>query len=496
MKRILTIGHVALCLLLISCEEEFLHKTDPTQIGAGSFYQDRTQVEQALNGVYGQLQGIVSGQWVFNELPSDNTTVHYNPDDRGQGPAREAFEFMTVNSGTGNIEGLYNSYYNAIFNINNTLARLQDAPIDEAVKGPIEGQLKFIRAYYYFNLVQYFGDVVIITEPLDKPSAAWVYLREPQAKVYELVESDLKEAATLLPESYDAANAGRATKGAALALLGKVYLTKKQYADAVTTLNQVLPLGYALLPSYADVFDPQKKNHAETIFDIQYQGGNDLQEHSNFIYEFAPRLSAGAVTGFPDSRPGGWNTPTKDMIAAFEEGDLRKDVSLQEGYTNESGEWVPVPYINKYNHPHTISGRTDDNWPVIRYADVLLMLAEALAQQGNMGEAANYLNMVRNRAGLADYSGSDLLGAIYHERRVELAFENHRWFDLKRTMTPEEMAQFLNAYTAREKADPTVGRGGIPYANNDYIFEPYETLYPIPNRQILINSKLTQNPGY
>jgi hypothetical protein len=500
MKRIITTSSFIFFLLLVSCDEDFLYKTDPTQIGADNFYKNQTQVEQALNGVYGQLQGIVAGQWLFNELPSDNTTVHYNPDDRGQGPAIEAFEYMTVNSGTGNIEGLYNSYYNAIFNINNTLAKLQNATFDEAAKKQIEGQLKFIRAYYYFNLVQYFGDVVIITEPLDQPSKAWEYVREPQEKAYALIESDLKDAVSLLPEKYNAANFGRATKGAALSLLGKVYLTKKQYADAVATLKQVLPLGYALLPSYADVFDPKNKNHVENIFDIQFQGGNDLGEHSSFIYTFAPRQSQGAVTGFSQSNPGGWNIPTKDMIAAYEEGDLRKDVSLKEGYTNAKGEWVPVPYINKYNHPHTIIGRTDDNWPVIRYADVLLMLAEAINEQaGPTPEAYDYLNQVRNRAGLASLDGLDkdsFRNAVLQERRVELAFENHRWLDLKRTKTPEELAQFLNAHGAREKADPTVSRFGIPFANNDYVFEPFEALYPIPNRQILINDKITQNPGY
>src|SRR5690606_15820305 len=111
----------------------------------------------------------------------------------------------------------------------------------------------------------------------------------------------------------------------ALGLLGKVYLTRKNYPEAVTTLQQILPLGYALLPSYADVFDPQKKNGLESLFEVQYQGGNDLGEWSSFIYTFAPRLSAGAVTGFAQSRPGGWNTPTKDMIAAYEPNDKRKD---------------------------------------------------------------------------------------------------------------------------------------------------------------------------
>jgi hypothetical protein len=210
--------------------------------------------------------------------------------------------------------------------------------------------------------------------------------------------------------------------------------------------------------------------------------------------------SNGGVIDFPGQNGGGWNIPTRDIIAAYEPGDLRKDVSLKEGYTNTEGQWVPVPYINKYNHPHTIRGVTNDNWPVLRYADVLLMLAEAINEDsGPTGEAYGYLNQVRTRAGLDELSGLDKTSfreAVLHERRVELAFENHRWFDLKRTKTPEELATFLNAYAAVEKSNPTTSRGGIPFTPGDYQFSPYEVLFPIPANEIRINPKLTQNDGY
>lgn len=490
---------ITLCLVQTSCKKDFLYKTDPTRISSDDFYKDKTQIQQAVNGVYGQLQGIINNQWIFNELPSDNTTIDFNPGDRGQAPSIEAFEFWQVNSGTSNLVGMYNSYYNAIYNINTTLAKLAATTIADSIKNQATGQLKFLRGYFYFELVQYFGDVVLITEPVDKPAKAWDYLRDPQEKVYGQIENDLKDAVSSLPVIYDGADAGRVTKGSALTLLGKLYLTKKQYADAAGTLNQVLSLGYSLLPSYADVFDPKKKNGAESVFEVQFQGGNDLGEWSSFIYTFAPRLSKDAVTGWPQSNPGGWNIPTKDMIAAYEDGDLRKSASIGLEFTSSITGTV-VPYIKKYSHPHAIYGRTDDNWPVLRYSDVLLMLAEAINEQsGPTSEAYNYLNQVRQRAGLAPLSGLDqptFRERILHERRVELAFENWRWFDLKRTKTPAELAQFLNAYAVVEKADPTTGRQGIPYSNSDYIFEPYEALYPIPSNEILVNNKLTQNPGY
>lgn len=485
---------------IMSCSEDFLDKTDPTVLVASTYYQTEKQVEQAVNGVYGQLQPIISNQWQYNEFITDNTTLDFNVGNRGQGPALEALEFWQVNSSTPNINSLYNSIYQALVNINTTLSKLPAAKFADDRKTQFEGELKFIRAYYYFLLTQYFGEVIIITEPIAAPSEAYAYQRSPVDKVYELIKSDLNFAITALPPGYNAANTGRATKGAALSLLGKVHLTRKEYAEAVSTLNQVLPLGYSLLADYADVFDPQNKNHAESIFDIQFQGDNLQGEHSNFIYTFAPRESAGAVINFPGQNGGGWNIPSKDIIGAYEVDDLRKEVSLKEGFTNLDGVWVPVPFINKYNHPHTIRGVANDNWPVIRYADVLLMLAEAINEQtGPSAEAYEHLNAVRTRAGLPELSGLSkdaFRDAVLKERRIELAFENHRWFDLKRTMTAEELASFLNAYGVFEKSDPTTDRGGIPFSSADFQFAPHEALFPIPADQLRINGNLTQNPGY
>jgi hypothetical protein len=179
---------------------------------------------------------------------------------------------------------------------------------------------------------------------------------------------------------------------------------------------------------------------------------------------------------------------------------VRKDISLKEGYTDAKGVFVKIPFINKYNHPHTIAGRTDNNWPALRYSDVLLMLAEAINEQsGPTQEAYEHLNKVRARAKLEPLSGLDVSSfreKVLHERRIELAFENHRWFDLKRTKTPAELAQFMNEYAAKEKTNPTVGRGGVAFNALDYVYEPHEYLFPIPAPQILINAKLTQNPGY
>ncbi|MCE7064767.1 RagB/SusD family nutrient uptake outer membrane protein [Dyadobacter sp. CY326] len=502
MKNITAMGLVVLALLQSSCSEDFLNQTDPTRVNVDLFYQNEAQAKQALNGVYGQLQTLTNTAYLFGEFQTDNTTIDLNPSDRGGAGGWEAFEFSTVNSGNGEIANLWNGYYAALYNANLTLEKLATADIPDGPKKEIEGQLKFLRAYMYFNLVQYFGDVIIVTSTLAVPEPAFDLVRSPQAEVWALIEKDLNEAIALLPEKYAAAgDKGRATKGAALSLLGKSHLTNKKYAEAITALKQVTALGYALNANYADNFDPApaKKNGVESIFEVQYQGDNDLGEQSSFEYVFAPRVSKGAVTGFAAGGNGGRNAPTNDMIAAYEKGDLRKDISLKTSFTLD-GKVYPIPYVSKYNYPHTIVQRTNTNWPVLRYADVLLMLAEAINEQsGPTAEALDYLNQVRKRAGLAasKVTGkTDFRAAVLKERRLELAFENQRWFDLKRTQTPAQWAAFMNAHGAAERAKPTIDRGNVPFNSTDYVFTENEYFLPIPAPQILINAKLTQNPGY
>lgn len=503
MKKIIKILSFAMILVFSSCGDDFLEKFNPTQLDEGSFYKTEEQFQQAINGVYGQLQGYIGGQWPYTEFISDNTTHHFNISDRGQGPSLEAIEYFQIVPGTGNISSLYNSIYSSLGNINNTLEKLQESNISDDAKSDFEGQLKFFRAFYYFELVRFFGDVIIVTEPISSPEEAYTFSRSPEAEVYSLIESDLSVAVSSLPNpgSVSGSSLGRVTRGAALSLLGKVYLTKKQYSEAISTLNQVLNLGYSLMPTYAEVFDPSKKNNAESILEIQFQADSDLGEWSGFIYNFYPRESYGAVIKYSGANGGGWNIPSRDMINAYEPGDLRKGVSLKEGYENLDGEWVPVPFISKYYYEdsYTVRGRLGNNWPVIRYADVLLMLAEAINEQSGPGDAYDLVNPLRERAGLAPLSGLDknsFREAVLQERRVELAFENHRWFDLKRTMSPTELASFLNAHGERERSNPTTTRGPVPFSPGDYIFEPHEVLFPIPHAQILINEDLRQNEGY
>lgn len=506
MKNIIHTTYILLSLILCSCSESFLEKNDPTQLNSANFYETEKQFQQAMNGVYSTLQMYVANAWQYSEFITDNTTLHFNTADRGQGPGLEALEYWQINSTTLEQIGPYNIYsgiYNYLVNINTILSKLLDASINESQKTSVEAQMKFMRAYYYFQLVQLFGDVIIITEPVNNPDDAWKYTRSPVANVYDLIDSDLKFAVESLPLPSEQENTeiGRPTKGAALALQGRTYLARKQYAEAINAFTQVMQLGYDLLPDYAQVFDPVYKNHKESIMDVQFQGNNDLGEQSGFIYNFYPRESYGAVIPFPGLSGGGWNIPTLDIINDYEEGDLRKEISLKEGYTNNEGKWIAVPYINKFNHPHSIEGRPDDNWPLIRYAEVLLSLAEAINEiDGPTSEAYSYLNQIRERAGLEPISGlskDEFRKVIHHERRIELAFENHRWFDLKRTMSSSELATFLNAYGKREMQNPTtLERASMAFSAGDYEFAEYEAFLPIPSREIRLNPELKQTEGY
>src|SRR5690606_14773649 len=232
-----------------------------------------------------------------------------------------------------------------------------------------------------------------------------------EAEVYQFILQDLQEAVQKLPANYAPTKAGKATLGAGLTLLAKVYLTQKNYTESLTTLNKILPLGYSLVNNYADIFLTSNKNNSESIWEIQYQGLSTGGVNSSFIYTFAPRSSNGSVINFPGQNGGGWNIPTNEIIALYEDGDARKDASLKEGYFDQSGVWVPVPYIEEYNHEHTVRGGSDDNWRVQRYSDVLLMLAETINEiSGPSAEAFNYLNMVRERAKLPALSGLDQSG--------------------------------------------------------------------------------------
>lgn len=333
----------------------------------------------------------------------------------------------------------------------------------------------------------------LLIHEVAEPEKAFSEGRAAVEQVYEQIISDVQGAVASLPESYSGAEIGRATKGAALTLLGEIYLTRKEYELAASTLTQVTTLNYSLLPNYADNFNPATKNNAEDVFSIQYDAALQT-EASNFIFIFGPNNGKMQLTGFP-GKLGGTNIPTPSIWNAYENGDIRRDASIQlfDDPSNASFQEAvafggKIPFIKKYYHPPFLEdGRANENWPIYRYAYVLLMLAEAINEQG--GDPSPYLNQVRTRAGLQPLSGlsqTELRDAIAHEQRVEVAFENHRWFQLLRTAKAIEV---ITQHGIEEKQ--RLSR----LSKASYNIQEYMLLYPIPEREIRLNG-FEQNPGW
>lgn len=489
-----------LTLAATSCKKTFLDQTPEASLAGNNFYQTETDFKQAVNGAYASIKDMANvNYWLFGEMRSDNTSNQYNPSDRGY-EQREFIDQFLVGATAEPIENFWQQNYTGIARCNEIIARIGGITMAEQLKNQFTGEALFLRAFNYFNLLRQYGGVPLRLLPTDAPSDARSKGRATVEEVYTQVIADLKAASEKLPASYAAAELGRATEGAARALLAKVYLTRGNYSESLTELRKVQGLGYSLLANYADVFSPANKNNKESVFEIQYMGSQPSLA-SNFMYQFAPWNSGSIVTGDAGSTLGGgngWNIPTKNMINAYEVGDIRKDLSLATGFTDLTGKFQAIPYVKKYNHGFVERGRTDDNFPVIRYADVLLMIAECLNEQGFVanGEAFTLLNQIRFRAKLNPKTAGNSVPAlsvdnqqafrqaILQERRVELAFENQRWYDLLRSGKAVEV---MIAQGKEELAEKTTIPAGA------YLVTANKLLLPIPQKEVNLDG-LVQNP--
>lgn len=500
--------YIVLIIFLLSGCEDFLSVNPETSVTPENFFESQSDFEQAVIGAYAPLQLMydtrnvfgTGGDWMLSEMRSDNTHFTFNPDQRGAVTSENISTFL-VESSNGIVADKYNNNFQIISRTNDIISRIDDVDFDQSVKDNLKGQALFLRAFAYFDLVTNFGGVPLHLEPatsLEETSLP----RASESEVFQQVITDATAAAGLLP-SRSNQSVGKATSGAAYTLIADVHLWLEQWAEAEAALRNVTD--YSLLPNYADIFDPANEGNSEMIFEVEYAAGTSATIHSVFPYHFLPRLAdPSVITGVTPAQlnEGGWNTPTPDLIAAFEDGDERLDASIGR-FTGNSPitgfEYNEVPYIKKYQHDHNTFGQTSQNWPVYRYAEVLLMLAEAINEQGsNLTEAQGYLNQVRNRAGLEDYTAAgqeDLRNAIIRERRVELAFENKRWADLVRT---SNAVSVMNEFGERVKANPGTyyyATGNAPTAASFNVTED-KLIYPIPFREINLNPDLTQNPGY
>ena len=474
-----------------SCKKNFLDIGPEASINGSKFFSTEAEILQAVNGAYSTLRILgVNSYWVFGEMRSDNTA---NFQTNTGGEQRELIDqFLTIATND-NVRAFWQQSYIGISRCNDVLEHIEPVIIADATKKRYIAETKFLRAFYYFQLVRQFGGVPLRITSIQSPANSLSGGRATKEVINNQIISDLNAAVPDLPPSYSGKDLGRATQGAARMLLAEVQMTQKKFAEALVILQPIKNLGYSLLPDYKTIFDPKNKNNAESIFEIQYLGSQPTLS-SNFMYTFAPANSGANVTGDPGtslSLTSGWNTPTTDLLNAYEANDLRKAASLNPGYLN-NGVFVSAPHVIKYNHGFVNRGSTDDNFPVYRYADALLLIAECLNETAGLNpESFDLLDKIRVRAGLQPVVRSSITNqaqlrlAIEKERRIELAFENHRWYDLVRTGRAVEV---MNAHGIQEKAlKPTVIR---PAAFN---VTPNNLLLPIPQQEVSVDN-LEQNP--
>jgi len=481
-------------LSFTSCNH--LLEVEPYTFSSGNnYYENESQILRAVNGVYNRLQGLYTSDFfALTEMRADNTNYQYDESDRGTQQREEIDEFL-ITASNNYINTAWANLYGIVAQSNVILSRIDNVTfLDQNLKNRYVGEAKFLRSFAYFHLVRLFGEVPLHTVEVSRPQDTFTDGKKASIEeVYTVIIQDLKDAADALPSKY-IDDVGRVTKGAALTMLGDVYLTRKLHAEAATTLQQVTTLGYSLMDNYADCFSPTSKNNAESIFEVQYDQSIE-GENSNFIYMFGPRNGKMKLVGFTGTL-GGSNIPTPSIYNAYEEDDIRKNQSIQlfddpsnASYQEAAAFGGKIPFIKKFYHaPYIEDGRSNENWPVYRYGHVLLMLAEAL-NEAETGDPYVHLNEVRNRAGLSSKSGlskEELREVIAAEQRVEVAFENHRWYQLVRTGRALDV---MNAHGVEEKN--RLSR----LSNASYQVQDFMLLYPIPTREVQLNG-IEQNDGY
>lgn len=455
--------------VLVSCSSDLLDVNPEAQKVSSQFYTNSAEIEQGIVSVYGALQ--YTGQYqlgmpALGELPSDNTYDEV--------PANDAFtygelDFFTIQPNNSLIASIWKDNYIGIQQANIILTRIGNIPdMTDALKNTRIGEMKFLRALMYFNLIRVYGDVPLVLKETTNVNDYFGQPRTPVAEVYSAIETDLKDAVNLLPTT--TTQKGRVTKAAALGILGKVLLTQKKYAESLTYLSQIEGLGYQLLTDVTKIFDVANENNAEIIFDVQFASGlNGNSEGSTAFQMFSP---SGSVSGAK-----GHNLPTKEVYNLYSVGDIRRSAYI--GLTSSG-----IPFSKKLVKTSNTIADGGSNFVVLRLADVFLMMAECFAEQSDFINANLYVNKIKTRAGIATVNLSTkdlLLNEIDRERRLELVGEGHRWFDLIRT------GKAISVMTAHFNNNQGYSTAQI---------KEHHLLMPVPQGQINTDPALKQNPGY
>ena len=479
-------------LFCAACSEDYLEKAPLDTINTGNYPTNESELVSLVNGAYQPLQWpkLYNLRMWTTDIMAGNSIV-------GAGGGTDGIEtqdlsnFVTTSDNAGVLD-LWRGPWPGILRANIALQVAPELSIDQEIKDRSMGEAYFLRAHYYFILVRFFGDVPLIVEPQSADDDLYP-ARDSEELVWAQIISDLELAVDLLPEknTYSAGDLGRASKGSALGMLAKVHLTLGNWQQVVDLTSEIEGLGYDLNENYADNFNPAAENSVESLFEVQYASnggygfwGNENQAAwtSAFMGPRGSNFVAGAY---------GWNQPTEEFVNSYEEDDLRKDATiLYEQGPQFDGKSYDAAYsltgynVRKFLVPLAVSASYDNsplNFPILRFSDILLMKAEALNELGQTSEAETPLNRVRDRAGLEDIatglSKEGFREAVLHERRMELAFEGQRWFDLIRVGDGAYALAFLHSL-------------GKTNATTNHL------LLPIPQKEIDTNPKLSQNTGY
>ncbi|CAA7193592.1 RagB/SusD family nutrient uptake outer membrane protein [Chryseobacterium potabilaquae] len=464
---------IALVSLTISCND-YLDIKQEGVTEASSFFQTENDAMQATNAIYSFLRSWENSafpyQFVFG-VPADDVIKGSNPGDASFINVYDNFTYTVSDEG---VRGYWIGQWQAVNRANQVITNVPNIDMNSDLKNRLVAEAKMLRAYFYFNLVRIYGGVPIF----DGVQSNYTIPRNSVDEVYNFIISDLTSAASVLPQTYGAADLGRVTKGAALGLLSKVYLYKKDWQKAYDTSNQVIALGYGLDPDFNHLFRPAGEFGPESVFEVNCQcvsqyGGSQYAE----------------VQGVRNQFGWGFFTPSAALENAFEVGDIRKELTiLRNGETTLEGDLIAMgdpnsvtTYNQKVYVPTSLNNNacgygSIQNIRIIRFAEILLINAEAANELGNSTTAAANLNKVRHRAQLGDTTASTQLAlrtAIWHERRVELALEGDRFVDLVRT---GQAATVLASY-------------GFKAGKNE--------VFPIPlDAMNQSNGAFVQNPGY
>lgn len=484
-------------LLMSSCDESFLDQDYKNALVDINFFTSPSHAEEAVIGIYDVL-GFEGQQILTRPLLGSSTAddvVEEHGDFSRVGTGMIELDKYTWHSTSRYIMDHWYSSYKGITRANYVIQKVHGIEgLDKGLADRYVGEAKALRALFYYNLVTCFGDLPLLTEPITLEESK-IMERTPESEIWALIISDLKDAASVLPDTYASSDdLGRTTKGFANAMLSRVYLWTKEYDKAVQAAQAVIssPAGYSLEDNYADVFNGRAETGPESILDVMCASGKgsiwdtENNEVNRVIYT-GPFFS--------------WShfmQPSRDFIDnMFEDGDLRKQASILDHRAgdlwdiNNNGDFtddeIPTnPPVDAHNLKYVpidadltdgsvwSGGLQTVNVRIVRYSEVLLNIAEALNESGDPDGALPYLNMVRDRAGLPDATTtnqSELTDIILHERAIEFCFEGYRFFDLKR---------------AGKLAEVLTPLGFIAGTNE---------LFPIPQSDIDL-SNMQQNSGY